>query len=272
MADRPNKRIVILIAHADDTEFMAGGTVAKFAAEGWEITEVIATNNERGTHDLDPETIIRQSREEAREAARILGKKDVRFLEYSDGMLADTPVNELREKFIAVIRELRPRIVMTWDPFASFEPHPDHRQVAWAAIEAASFSHLPRFHPEHLARGLTTHYVPEKWFFAKRPTGQQTVVDITPFIEKKIDALCAHDSQMRLSIDDIGFQLAAVDPDNPAIGALDRTNYRPAVDKMARAIGAYIGQPAGYPYAETFRVEAIAGLAAALTGVAPSGS
>jgi LmbE family N-acetylglucosaminyl deacetylase len=270
MTHAPNKRIAIFIAHADDTEFMAGGTVAKFASEGWEITEVIATNNERGTHDLAPETIIRQSRDEAREAARILGKKEVRFLEYSDGMLADTPVNELREKFIAIIRELKPRIVMTWDPFASFEPHPDHRQVAMAATEAAGFSHMPRFHPEHLARGLSTHYVPEKWFFAKRPTGQQTVIDIAPFIQKKIDALCAHDSQMRLTIDDIGFQLAAIDPENPAIRELDRANYRPAVDKMARAIGNRIGKPAGLEYAETFRIERIAGLAAAFTGVTPT--
>lgn len=268
MTQTQRKSIVILIAHADDTEFTAAGTVAKFASDGWEITEVIATNNERGTHELDRETIIAQSREEAREAARILGKKDVRFLEYSDGMLADTPVNELREKFMAIIRELKPRIVMTWDPFASFEPHPDHRQVAMAATEAAGFSHMPRFHPEHLARGLQPHYVPEKWFFAKRPTGQQTVIDITPFIQKKIDALCAHDSQMRLTIDDIEIQLKAIDPENPAIKLLDRKNYRPAVDKMARAMGARIGKPAGHEYAETFRIEKTAGLAATLSTAA----
>ena len=266
MTQAQAKKMVIFIAHADDTEFTAGGTVAKFASEGWEITEVIATNNERGTHELDPATIIAQSREEARLAARILGKKEVIFLEYSDGMLGDTPIIELREKFMRIIRQCKPTIIMTWDPFAPYETHPDHRQVAMAATEAAAFSHMPRFHPEHLAAGLQTHFVQEKWFFAKKPTGPQTLIDIAPYLEKKIDALCAHDSQMRLSVDDIAMVLKASDPDNPAIALLDRVNYRPAVEKMAKAMGARVGKPAGLEYAETFRIEKIGGLAGTIAG------
>jgi len=47
------KRVLVIVAHADDMEFMAGGTIAKMAGLGYEIREVIATNNERGTLDPD---------------------------------------------------------------------------------------------------------------------------------------------------------------------------------------------------------------------------
>jgi len=265
MTSTQPKAMVIFVAHADDTEFAAAGTVAKLAAEGYEITEVIATNNERGTHELDRETIIAQSREEAREAGRILGKKDVRFLEYSDGMLADTPINELREKFMRIIRELKPRIVMSWDPWAPFENHPDHRAVATATMEAAAFSHMPRFHPEHAEDGLEPHFVLEKWYMAKRPTGEQTIVDIGEYVQKKVDALCAHDSQMKLTIDDIEMQLKLTDPESPALQLLDRENYRPAVEMMVKAMGTRIGKGAGIEYGETFRIEKVGGLAAAFS-------
>jgi hypothetical protein len=88
-----------------------------------------------------------------------------------DGFLCDTPHTTLRGQFIEAIRRHRPEIVFTWDPWAPFEGHPDHRAVAWAAMEAASFAHFPLYHPEHLAAGLEPWYVPETYFFAKSPTG-----------------------------------------------------------------------------------------------------
>lgn len=253
--------MVIFVAHADDTEFLAGGTVAKLAADGYAITEVIATNNERGSFELDGPTLIEASRNEAREAARILGKKDVIFLEYPDGFLSDTPLNELREKFIRIIRELKPHTIMTWDPFATYETHPDHRHVAFAATEAAGFAHFPLFHPEHMDEGLEPHFVSEKYFMAKRPFGKQTLVDIGDFIDKKIDALCAHDSQMKLTVDDLEMTFKAIDPNHPDLKILDRENYRTTAEVLVKRMGAELGKAEGYAYAETFRVERAGGLA-----------
>jgi len=259
-----NNGVLIFVAHADDTEFLAGGTVAKFAAEGHEIVEVITTDNSRGTFELSMEQIIPQSEDEAREAARILGKKDVIFLGYSDGMLSDTPLNELREKFMRLIREHKPKIVMTFDPWAPFEPHPDHRQVAFAAVEATSFAHMPLFHPEHLDQGLAPHLVSEQYFFAKAPVHADKIIDTTKYIDKKIEALCAHDSQMKLTIDDLKMALTAAGASEDTLSQLDRNNYKPLLDIYVKAHDKEVGEKAGYEYGEEFRYEMAGGPVAAL--------
>ncbi len=244
--------VLIFAAHADDTEFFAGGTVARFVAEGREVYEVITTNNERGSFELDRSTLVAQSRDrEAREAARVLGKKELFFLEYPDGFLADTPVNELREKFMRLIRRLKPATIMTFDPWAAFEPHPDHRMVATAAMEATGFAHMPLFHPEHRELGLAPHMPAETYYFAKKPERANLVVDITAFIDKKIAALCAHESQMKMTIDDMQMSLAAAG----VAATLDRENYRPIIEMGIRQWAANVGRPAGYEYGETFRHE-----------------
>lgn len=250
-----NKTLLILTAHPDDTEFMAGGAVAKFASEGWDVYELIATNGERGSLELDRETLIKTRDREAREAARILGKRDVSFLGYSDGYLGDTPINELREKFVRIIRAQRPQAVMTWDYWAPFEFHPDHRAVAQAAMEALSFSHFPLFHPEHLKEGLKPHLVVDRYYFAKEPKLCDTVIDITNFMDKKIDSLCAHDSQMKLTIDELSLNLKTLGATDAMLAKIDRDNYRGVVEIMIKSMAANVGKKSGYVFGEEFRFE-----------------
>jgi len=258
--------VLIFSAHADDAEFFAGGTIAKLVAEGYDVYEVITTNNERGSFELDSATLVSQSRDrEAKEAARVLGKKDVFFLEYPDGFLADYPVNEIREKFIKFIRRLKPRIVMTFDPWAPNEPHPDHRVVATAAMEAVSFAQMPLFHPEHKDEGLEPHLVVEVYYFAKDPVRANKVVDIGEHIGKKIDALCAHESQMKLTIDDIKLTMTAIGMDADSMAILDRDNYRPAIEMFIRAWANKVGAKASVEYGEEFRYEQAGDLIKSLT-------
>ncbi|HLA19160.1 MAG TPA: PIG-L deacetylase family protein, partial [Dehalococcoidia bacterium] len=198
MIRRP-RTVLVIVAHADDMEFMAGGSIARLTDMGYAIREVIATNNERGT--LEPEWSLQFTaearREEARRGARALGvDPEIEFLGYEDGRLSETPLNELRERSIRAIRRLRPDVLFTWDPFAPYENHQDHRAVAWAAMEAASFSHFPLYHPEHRDAGLEPHYVGEQYFFAKTPQDANKAVDISACIDRKIEALCQHVSQM----------------------------------------------------------------------------
>ncbi|MCZ7582723.1 MAG: PIG-L family deacetylase [Deltaproteobacteria bacterium] len=252
----PTGPVLIFTAHADDCEFLCGGTAAKFAAEGRDVYEVITTNNERGTYELTREQIISDSRDkEAREAARVLGKKDIFFLEYPDGFLADYPINEIREKFMRFVRKIKPYTVITFDPWAPFEPHPDHRVVAYAAMEAAGFSALPLYHPEHRDDGLEPHMVAEFYYFAKNPINANKVVDISAFMDKKIESLCAHDSQMRLIVDDMRRSLEAIGEAPEEMALLDRDNYGPAIEMFVRSWGAKVGEAAGYEYAEEFRYE-----------------
>jgi LmbE family N-acetylglucosaminyl deacetylase len=255
-------RVLVIVAHADDMEFMAGGTIARLAAEGAHVREVIATNNERGTLDREwsKQHTADARRDEARRGAKVLGiDPDVEFLGYEDGTLSETPLNELRERCMRAIRRRRPDIVFTWDPWAPYEEHQDHRTIGLAATEAAAFSHFPLYHPEHLADGLEPHYVAERWFFAKHPRDASETVDITDYIGRKIDAICEHECQMRMTVQDLQLQLAASGLDVPDLRDADPDDYRPVIDRRIRAWAAAVGGKAGYSYAERFRVSRFRG-------------
>src|SRR5213080_292351 len=100
---------------------------------------------------------------------------------------------------MGAIRRHKPDVLFTWDPHAPYEEHQDHRAVAWAATEAAMFAHFPLYHPEHREEGLEPHYVGERYFFAKSPRDANKTVDISDYIEPKIEALCEHVCQMEMT-------------------------------------------------------------------------
>ncbi len=250
------KTVLVIVAHADDMEFMAGGTIARMADMGYAVHEVIATNNERGTLDpkWSPRFTAKARQEEARRGAKALGvDPDIELLGYEDGCLSETPLNELRERCMRAIRRLRPDVLFTWDPFAPYENHQDHRAVAWAAMEAASFSHFPLYHPEHRDEGLEPHFVGEQYFFAKAPRDVNKAVDISGHVERKIEALCQHVSQMELTVAELQIQLAASGLDLPPLRDADPKDYRPVIETMIRTWAAGAGRRHGMASAEEFR-------------------
>lgn len=253
------KTALLLTAHADDAEFFAGGTVLKLIDDGWLVREVIATDNSKGSYELDSATLLAQSRDrEARAVALAMGKASVEFLGYPDGDLGAVSPLELRGRLMGAVRRYRPRLVLTFDPFASFESHPDHRAVAWAANEAVVFSGLPLYHPEHRAQGLTAHTVAERLYFAKNPSNFNHFVDIGAVLQRKIDALLMHDSQMKLTIDDVRAGIEAVGEATEIMPLLDRDHPRPAIEFFLRAWGERLAGLAGLPgveLAEGFRRE-----------------
>ena len=257
------KRVLVFEAHGDDMEFMAGGTVARFAARGHEVTVVCATDNDKGSHELNAEQLRAVRDKELHGAAAVLGVKRVIALGYSDGdLLYDVPMKTLRGQFMRIIRELQPHIVMSWDAFTPYEGHPDHRAVAQAANEAAGFSHLANFYPEQITEGLAPHCVGEFWSFAKAPRDQNKFVDITDHIDAKIDALCAHEAQMVLTVADMQHHLAAAPFDIPWLRELDPHDYRGVIDRQMRAAGEAVARKSGLEcrYAEGFRRTRYGGL------------
>ncbi|MDP2674354.1 MAG: PIG-L deacetylase family protein [Dehalococcoidia bacterium] len=259
----PAKTVVVIVAHADDMEFMAGGTIARMADMGYTIREVIATNNERGTleREWSLQFTAEARREEARRGAQVLGvHPEIEFLGYEDGRLSETPLNELRERCMRAIRRLRPDLLFTWDPFAPYENHQDHRAVAWAAMEAASFSHFPLYHPEHRDAGLEPHYVGEQYYFAKAPRDVNKAVDISGYIDRKIEALCQHVSQMEMTVAGLQADLAASGLEVPALRDADPKDYRPVIEAMVRTWAAGVGRRHGMPFAEEFRRQRFGGI------------
>ena len=168
------KTVLVVVAHADDLEFTCGGTVARMTRElGFDVYEYILTDNARGSYRLDADELIAVSADEAKRAGEILGLKEVRLEGYTDGDLDQVPMHVLRGQVMAMCREVKADIVISWDPFAPDEDHPDHRAIGMATYEAASFCGNPKFHPEH---PHPPYPVTEAYWIAKNPNTSSTTL------------------------------------------------------------------------------------------------
>lgn len=249
------KRVLSVAAHGDDAEFFAGGTLAKLARAGHEVYLCIATNNERGSFRLGMEELRRIARPEAEASCRALGGCGVYMLGYTDGDLCDEVKTVLRGKVMRVIREVKADIVFSWDPWAAHEPHPDHRAIAFATMEAATFAHFPLFHTEHLEAGLQPHKVSEVYYYSKDNYQPNLYVDITDTMEAKLNALYGYDCQMVLTIDDLLHTARAAGVDESRINLIDPYDYRDLIAMGVKRRAAEVGRTMGVAYAEVFRHE-----------------
>ncbi len=250
--------VLVLTAHADDCEFFCGGLVALLARSGARVVEVIATDNGRGSFDLQPAELIARSRDvEAMAAAEIIGKKHVEFLGYPDGYLDETPKSELRRVFMEWIRRVRPDCVISFDPQDSTESHPDHSAVARAALEAVCFAHLPLFHPEQLEMGLAPHMAPIRVWFSRGCGGADTVVDIGDVIQVKIDAILAHRSQVALAMTEWGMMAGACGRFGKLLEMFNPDEPAAAINTVVRAWASQMGDGQPFEFGECFRIEAV---------------
>lgn len=270
MNDKQRKKtVLVIVAHADDMEFMAAGTIARFVDElGYDVYEYILTDNSKGSYRLSAEELVRVSAAEARRAGEILGLQEVRLEGYVDGELNETPINVLRGQIMAMIRELRADIVMSWDPFAPYEEHPDHRHVALAALEAAHFSGNPLFYPEH---AQAPYQSTELYWFAKTPLNATLYVDISTTIERKIEALLAHECQMALTVDMLAREAGTLGMDLPMLDNPDAAARSQLIEMGIRNHFGALGRQVGVAYAEQFRYERI-GMLEEVLGLPKRGS
>src|SRR5512141_78872 len=116
-------RVMAIHAHPDDQEFTIGGTIAKWARAGSEITTVCITSGDSGSNEkTDPamtkEALIQIREEEQRNACKALGVKEVVFLRYPDGALQHTIA--LRRDLTRLIRKYKPDAVFWGDPTVRF--------------------------------------------------------------------------------------------------------------------------------------------------------
>ena len=220
------ERVTVITAHPDDSEFGAGGTIAKLVKDGCEITYVIATNGNKGSGDrtMTPERLATIRDEEQRHAARTLGVAHVEILGYPDGELEDT--RDLRRDITRAIRRWRPDLVVTMNPHRTYNlyaSHRDHRTIAGVVLDCVyplardhmSFPELmPEFEP-HKVREV--HLM--QW------ENPHIVVDITDVMDLKLKAIACHVSQVG-----------------------DFTG----VEERVRQRSAEIGKDKGYAYAEGF--------------------
>lgn len=186
--------LVFIGAHPDD-ETSASGTIAKYTANGHRASIVMVTRGGRGHWKTPSDELEAIRTEEMRKAAEILGA-DVRFLDYKD---ADVPGGDaLKEELVDVVRELKPDVVITFHPQVWRD---DHRRVGLAAADACFKACLPlvetRF-PAHRP-------VPDIYLIGRPmvPVEPDTYIDITDYMDVKLEAFKQHRSQwVKWDIDD----------------------------------------------------------------------
>ena len=194
-------RGMVVVAHADDAEFGCSGTVAKLCAEGWEMVYVLCTDGSKGSEDreLTQEKLSAIRRDEQIEAGKVLGLKDVAFLDHEDSMLQ--PTLDLRRDIAREIRRHRPDVLITTYPARNLDGtgwgvgHPDHIAAGEAALSAAfpaARDHLT--FPELLDDGLEPHKVAEVWIMGHPEPDHW--VDVTEHMETSVAALFEHTSQI----------------------------------------------------------------------------
>jgi LmbE family N-acetylglucosaminyl deacetylase len=105
------ERALCVVAHPDDMEFGAAAAVARWTAQGKDVTYCMVTSGEAGIDALDPEECRRVREAEQVESARIVGVSAVEFLHQPDGVLEyGVP---LRREITEVVRRFRPDVVIT---------------------------------------------------------------------------------------------------------------------------------------------------------------
>ena len=209
-----NKVAMVIVAHPDDAEFAAAGTVTTWVRDGWEVYYVICTDATGGgsddATDVGPKAkrMISETRKgEQRAAGVVLGLKGVFFLDYPDGQLQ--PSIELRRDLVRLLRTYRPSRVFCQSPERTWMPtlilgryHSDHLAAGQATLAAIyPMSQNPWDFPELLDEGLLPHKISEI-YIAGAPNINH-FVDISNVMEIKIEALLCHSSQFTGRTEDV---------------------------------------------------------------------
>ncbi len=222
--------ILAIGIHPDDVELSASGTLLRHTSLGYSFGLLDLSLGELGTRGTPA---IRRA--EAVEAARILGAAFREHLDLPDGLFVHSPENML--KLVRSIRSHQPRIVLCNAPD---DRHPDHGRAAKLVVDACFYAGLPKIEtqddaglPQPAWRPNTVyHYIQDKQL------EPDFIVDITPYFEKKMEAIQAFGSQF-------------YDPNNADAGPQTPISGMDFLDFM-EAKARVFGRPAQVRYAEGF--------------------
>ena len=191
---------MVIVAHPDDADFGPAATAAAWIDAGSVGWLVCITSGDAGTEDPDTDPIdLAATREsEQRVAAAVVGYAGLSFLHQPDGAVANDLA--LRELLVREIRTFRPNAVLCNDPEMIFWPdggvnHTDHRTAGMAAVDAVyPAARNPMAFPWLVREGLAKHAVQRLYLFWTEHANAW--VDVSATLERKIDALRAHGSQI----------------------------------------------------------------------------
>lgn len=191
------QKVLCLFAHPDDESFGPGGTIAKWAAEGASIYVCCATRGEIGQNATDEHTGALREKELFC-ASKILGVKNVTFLDYIDGSIGNKDVPVLRKIIESHINKIKPDTLLTFH-LNGVSGHLDH--VAMANATTSAFDNTT--HPKKLYYYtlLKSYTDTMSDYFIHFPDGFEKsqideIVDVSDYLDTKKKAMMEHKSQM----------------------------------------------------------------------------
>lgn len=216
--------VLAIFAHPDDMELTVGGTLLKMKSLGYKTGALDITKGDMGTRGT-----VEGRAEEAKDAARILKLDTRENLELPDGHVWVT--EETRTKLVRVLRRLKPKIILTHQ---DGDPHPDHNHIVQLVRESARLASMKNYDG---AFGLERANVPmvAHNIFSHR-VAPSFIVDISDFLEEKMQAIAAHKSQF-------------YDPNSKELETrLTNKNFLTELENRSRYYGSLIGVAAGEPF------------------------
>ncbi len=238
-----------IAAHPDDAEFTAGATLAKWSRLGCVVHHLVLTDGSKGTWDsgADIDDLVARRREEQRDAAAALGATgECVFLGETDGELR-AGFDE-RARVAAVLRRLRPAVVLGHDPWKRYRLHPDHHAAGRLCVDGIVAARDPFFHAEQLVDGIRPHRPDALLLFEADVANHVEVVDDDD-LAAKLSGLEAHRSQLETTH---FHRVAGRDGGDPL--AAFRARERDLLEAAASAAGLSADGSGVAPLAEAFHL------------------
>ena len=201
------KAILVFTPHPDDDVFGAGGTIALLNRNHNKVYIVVYTNDDKGSYDPDMSSQklarIRRAEQEVSEGMLGTPKENILWMGYDDGMLEYAPQPKLTEEATAIIRRMRPDVLLSVDPGEWYERwhKSDHRMAAFNTIDAVRAAEFWLYFPnQKLQQGLEPYKVPEMYFFYPSPQEANYFVNIERVMDLKVEAALKQVSQFEPAI------------------------------------------------------------------------
>jgi LmbE family N-acetylglucosaminyl deacetylase len=216
------KVLAVIQPHCDDIPYFAAGTVAKLIYEGYTGYLIRTSNDDAAGGGRSMGERVLNNERDNEEVAKVLGLKKVYSLNYSNHRMDEYNIQDIKSRFIFLFRLLKIDTLICYDPYGQYEENPDHYITARAVEAARWMAGMDTDYPEQL-EVVQPHLVTEMYYYARGPQLVNRIVDISKFIDKKVEANLANKNQglgigggaqLRKELADSGMKLSILGNDD----------------------------------------------------------
>jgi LmbE family N-acetylglucosaminyl deacetylase len=247
------KVLAVIQPHCDDIPIYAAGTVAKLIYEGYTGYLIRTSNDEAaGAGATNGERFFNNEKDNSA-VARVLGLKKTYDLNYRNHRMDEYNIQEIKGRFIFLFRLLKADTLICYDPYGQYEENPDHYITARAVEAARWMAGMSSDYPEQL-EVVEPHTVTEMYYFARGPQIINRIVDISKFIDTKIECniVCKTQGPGGDKGSDLRKKLAEDGKKLPILGEDDHTANVNYIKEFVLDNDKKLGEKYGLGWAEAF--------------------